>query len=164
MTVNIREACYNDYNMIATLKAQLHTLHVEQRPDLYIQMEEPLSFDMFQSWLNHTRSTVLVCEETYRQKVIGYALLQRDNPTSFESIKAQRTVYIQEFILDEAYRGQHVGEQLFQSICNYAQKWRAERLELSVQEFNHQAIQFYEAMGMKTKSRKMEMRISEDDI
>jgi Acetyltransferase (GNAT) family. len=49
---------------------------------------------------------------------------------------------------------------LFKHIVDYAKKSGADVLELTVWEFNSDAIKFYESLGMTTKNRRMELKIN----
>jgi diamine N-acetyltransferase len=60
----------------------------------------------------------------------------------------------------ETFRGNGLGRLMFEKAIEFTKKAGAVSLELGVWEFNETAIKFYEAMGMKTQARKMEIRLN----
>ena len=45
--MRIRDMKISDYNYVDKLMQQVHSLHVENRPDLYVKIEHPYSIDEF---------------------------------------------------------------------------------------------------------------------
>jgi len=48
---------------------------------------------------------------------------------------------------------------LFEHVVNYAKAETASSLQLVVWEFNSAAIKFYEALGMTTRNRRLELNL-----
>ncbi|MBD2868255.1 GNAT family N-acetyltransferase [Paenibacillus sp. IB182493] len=61
--------------------------------------------------------------------------------------------------MERSQRGQGVAKRLMGYVLEYAKKISASCVELEVSEFNEEAIAFYEALGMKTRSWRMELML-----
>ena len=58
--------------------------------------------------------------------------------------------------VEEGYRKNSVGKQLFSETERLAKEWGAKRLDLSVWNFNKTALGFYEALGMQIQNYTLE--------
>ncbi|MGG1252919.1 GNAT family N-acetyltransferase [Brevibacillus agri] len=65
------------------------------------------------------------------------------------------TVYVADTL-----RKKGIGRKLMHHVFDFAKGLGIDSIELGVSERNRQAIHFYESIGMTTKSRKMEFRLS----
>ncbi|MEX2105038.1 MAG: GNAT family N-acetyltransferase, partial [Bacilli bacterium] len=70
--------------------------------------------------------------------------------------RQRKYIFVDDFCVEENHRGQGIGRALFQFLIEYAKEISATHIELGVAEFNTGALLFYESLGMKTRSRKME--------
>ena len=66
---------------------------------------------------------------------------------------------ISEFGVDEIFRRQGIASEMISFIRKYAKENNFSRLELNMREFNQSALEFYEAAGLSTYRRYMEMKI-----
>ena len=71
-------------------------------------------------------------------------------------------LFINSLCVKEKQRGTGVGKMMMEFVFEYGKKLNVDSIELGVLENNKSAIQFYESIGLKTKSRKMELRLIED--
>lgn len=142
--MQIRNMTLNDYDEVDRLMAQVHQLHVNGRPDLYIDVEHIYSFEQFKEMVeNEDMITILVEED---DKVIGICMVSMRAKTCMVK---RRTAYMEDLCVDESYRGKGIGKKLFLYAKELAEKMGAERLDLMVWDFNEDARKFYESMGMK---------------
>ncbi|SNX52884.1 GNAT family N-acetyltransferase [Thermoanaerobacterium sp. RBIITD] len=72
----------------------------------------------------------------------------------------RKFVYIDDLCVSSTHRRKGVGRKLFRHIVDYVKKSAYDTLELTVWEFNSDAIKFYESLGMTTKNRRMELKIN----
>nr|WP_284698154.1 GNAT family N-acetyltransferase [Thermoanaerobacterium thermosaccharolyticum] len=72
----------------------------------------------------------------------------------------RKFVYIDDLCVSSTHRRKGVGRKLFRHIVDYVKKSGYDTLELTVWEFNSDAIKFYESLGMTTKNRRMELKIN----
>ncbi len=57
------------------------------------------------------------------------------------------TLYLEDLVVREAYRGRGIGRALFTAIQRFALKEKAQRLEWQVLDWNDSAIGFYKRLG-----------------
>ena len=142
--MQIRNMILDDYNEVDRLMAQVHQLHVNGRPDLYIDVEHIYSFEQFKEMVeNEDMITILAEEENH---VIGICMISMRARTCMVK---RRTAYMEDLCVDETCRGKGVGKKLFLYAKDLAAKMGAERLDLMVWDFNENDRKFYENMGMK---------------
>ena len=142
--MQIRNMILDDYNEVDRLMAQVHQLHVNGRPDLYIDVEHIYSFDQFKEMVENEDMITILAEEN--DKVIGICMVSMRARTCMVK---RRTAYMEDLCVDEACRGKGIGKKLFSYAKDQAVKMGAERLDLMVWDFNENARKFYESMGMK---------------
>jgi len=142
--MKIRNMLLNDYNEIDRLMAQVHQLHVNGRPDLYIDVEHIYSFEQFKEMVENEDMITILAEEN--ENIIGICMVSMRSKTCMVK---RRTAYMEDLCVDESYRGKGIGRELFLYAKEKAIKMGAERLDLMVWDFNEDARKFYEKMGMK---------------
>ena len=142
--MQIRNMVLNDYNEVDRLMAQVHQLHVNGRPDLYIDVDHIYSFDQFKEMVENEDMITILAED--EEKVVGICMVSMRARTCMVK---RRTAYMEDLCVDEAYRGKGIGKKLFSYAKDQAVKMGAERLDLMVWDFNESARKFYESMGMK---------------
>jgi len=145
-----------DYEAVAALNRQVFDLHGEARPDLLNRVDKPLSQETYQGWLDAADTRVVVLEQE-PGRLVGYAVLKLETAPDRPVHKPRKTVYVADIGVDERQRGQGLGKLLMNRVVSYARKWDADDVELNVSEFNVSAIGFYEKLGFRTKSRRMEL-------
>lgn len=67
-----------------------------------------------------------------------------------------RTLYIDDLCVDEACRGKHVGQALYDHTLAYARQIGCRRVTLNVWCGNDSAMRFYEKQGLKPRNIHME--------
>ena len=68
-------------------------------------------------------------------------------------------VYIDDFCVKSNHQNNGIGKLLFNHIVDYAKSEDVSSIQLTVSEFNKNAIKFYESLGMSTRNRKMELNL-----
>lgn len=156
MSLKIRECCYEDYEAVAYLVMQVHRLHLKNRPDVYCHVEEPMEKERFKAVIDG-EDKLFVAE--WDGKIAAYAIVRMMETLSLSMIKHKKYAYIDDFCVDANMKRKGIGKSLFEHIMEYAKTQKAESIQLSVWEFNKDALGFYEALGMKTRNRRMELDI-----
>ena len=139
----IRKASLNDYNQISKLVSEVHQLHVLNRPDVYLDLKQPFSYDSFLQLLEEPTSNLFVIENS-NQNLIGYGIINFLKTRSLTIMKPSTIAYIDDFCISSSYQHQGYGAQLFDYLKEYAKEQGATSLQLTVWEFNEPAIAFYE--------------------
>ena len=68
-------------------------------------------------------------------------------------------LYVDDFCVKSNHQNIGIGKLLFNYIINYAKLEEVSSIQLTVSEFNTNAIKFYEILGMSTRNRKMELNL-----
>ncbi len=130
----------------------MQDLHVELRPDIYIFKDIVISEERYKELL--TEGIIFVGEN--KEKIITYAVCfvkNWDNPGKTK----KRVMFIDQIGNDTNFRKCGIGKTMMQYIINYAKEIDCDRIELGVSAGNKNAIAFYEHLGMKEKSRTLEL-------
>mgnify|MGYP001563323256 CR=1 FL=1 len=159
MNLKVREAINSDYNDISKLNAEVHNLHVENRPDVFININNPLLKEHFNNLINTNNLKLFIVENIDRQQPIAYSIVKIIDTQSISILIQRRLAYIDDFCVNSSYKKNGIGRLLFQYIVDYVRTEGASSLQLVVWEFNKDAISFYEKMGMTTRNKKMELSL-----
>lgn len=68
-------------------------------------------------------------------------------------------VFIEDFVVDAEFRSKGIGRKLFDAAKLQAKEWNSNCLELNVWEVNKEAESFYNKMGLKVKTKRMECKL-----
>jgi diamine N-acetyltransferase len=156
MQTLIREATKNDYDAVHRIQRQVHEMHTKKRPDHYQMADTTLDRQYFNSLIDGENTKVFILEE---DQPLAYTILTVKDPVERPILIPKKVVYMDDFGVDQAFRGKGLGKRFFGEVVEYAKTIGADSLELGVWEFNEDAIKFYESMNLKTKSRLMEIRL-----
>ena len=159
MSFTIREANSNDYIGVNALVKEVHELHVKNRPDVYVKVDTPLLIQQFNELMEDVNIKLFVVQDNENSNLAAYAIVKIINTQSLHIVVPQRFAYIDDFCVKSNYKGKGLGKLLFQHLSNYAKEAGASSLQLAVWEFNKDAIEFYEKMGMSTRNRRMELSL-----
>ncbi|WP_240628720.1 GNAT family N-acetyltransferase [Bacillus salacetis] len=154
MELHIREAVKNDYEAVHRIQKQVHEMHTMERPDHYKMADITLDKNYFNNLIDGESTKVFLLEE---DQTVAYTILTIKNTEKRPILVHRKVIYMDDFGVDINYRGRGLGKLFFEKIVEFAQKEKADSLELSVWEFNEGAIKFYESMNLRTKSRRMEI-------
>lgn len=132
MEIKIREAVESDMEAVHGLIVELAVY--EKEPDGVINTVENLKKDGFGP------DKIFDCNVAEVDgKIVGFVLMY----TSYSTWKG-RCLYLEDFYVQEAYRGTGIGKKLFQLVVDEAIKRKAPRLDWQVLAWNEPAIKFYE--------------------
>ncbi|MDK2828130.1 MAG: hypothetical protein PWP67_930 [Clostridium butyricum] len=158
MNIKIREATQNDYESISTLVKEVHSLHVKNRPDVYADVDNPFTEERFKEILDDDKTKIFVAEDC-NNDIIAYSIIEIMTTRNIPILIQRKFAYIDDLCVSSNHRRKGVGRMLFRHIVDYAKKSGYDALELTVWEFNSDAIKFYEGLGMTTRNRRMELKI-----
>lgn len=157
MDIKIREAVYEDYEEVLELVRQVQKLHVENRPDVYYDTKVPLEKERFKAVIDG-EDKLFVVESQGR--LVAYSIVRIMESQGLSIIKRNKFLYIEDICVDASMKKRGIGKRLFQHIKEYGAEKKVSSIQLSVWEFNKAAIKFYEALGMNTRNRRMELPIN----
>ncbi len=153
----VRDAAAADYIAISKLNSEVHNLHVKNRSDVYVDTDAPFLKEYFNDLLNSESIKVLVVENTDNKELAAYSIVKIMSTPSIPVLIPRKIAFIDDFCVKSDCKKKGIGRLLFQHIIGYVKTEGVSSLQLVVWEFNKDAIGFYEAMGMSTRNRRMEI-------
>lgn len=150
-TTTIRLAEERDYGAVERIMEQVHRLHVEWRPDIYVDMEPVLPYDMY---LEHLAKRQIIVADMAGETVGLLICLERY--ISGGPMRERRVMFVDSMAVEERYRGQGIGHKLFDHVLELCREQRFDGLELQVNARNAKARAMYEKYGFTEKSINME--------
>lgn len=156
--LKIREANIDDYINIKNLVIEVYKLHLENRPDVYRDIDNPFEKQKFNKILQDKNIKVFLVEDVKDKKILAYSILKIS--TALNPILIKRNfVYIDDFCVEKDCKRRGIGKLLFKYITSYAKEKAILSIRLNVWEFNKDAFEFYKKMGMSTRNRTMELKL-----
>lgn len=146
----IRKLTTNDFEIVESVIAKLHKIHVDNRPDFYIENEHQISKKEYKAMLNNQDkiSIAYIVDD----KIAGVCLATIKD-------KIEKSIYIDEIFVLEDFRHQGIATKLYKQVESIANNIGAKRIDLTVWQFNNTAINFYKSLGMKTQRIVLETRL-----
>lgn len=155
MTVHIRQATLQDYSSIAPIAQESQEIHAQGQPTIFRSDTPGFSEEYLRHLIEDEPSDAYVAEENGH--IVGYVFLHV-HPLSFLDFFQKQTVaLISDIAVTASVRRKGIGQLLFEASLQWARNRNADRMELTVWEFNKNAIAFYERNGMQTLNRTMSL-------
>lgn len=146
----IRELTINDFDIVESIIAKLHQLHIDNRPDFYIENEHPISKKEYKAMLkNQDKINIAYIVD---DKIAGICLATIKD-------RIEKSIYIDDIYVLEEFRHQGIATRLYKQVENIAKDMGAKRIDLTVWQFNKTAMSFYKSLGMKTQRTVLETRL-----
>lgn len=139
----IRKMIFEDYEQAEKLFLKLHNLHVNAEPDLYKTLDYIHKKRDFKKIVNSKNKILLCAEESGR--IIGVS----NTKFCTSGMTDIKIAFMDALYVEDAFRGKGIGKKLFFETENIAKENGAKRLDLTVWEFNKEAINFYKSLGMQ---------------
>lgn len=154
MLITIEIPQIKDFNRVNKLAKQVHELHVNWRPNLFLSVDEVISKENFEEKIQAKEIFVAKIED----EIVGYITFnvkEKDNP----SMRYRKQLQIEAICVDEKNRGKGIGTELLKYVKNYGKENGCTDIYLTVNEENENAIKVYEKFGFKVKSIAYSMQI-----
>ena len=151
----IRLANESDIPRLEDLLYQVHGLHAEGRPDIFIPGCKKYTADQLKDILADTVNTpvfVAIADGV----LVGYCFCIRQVQTA-ASMQKISTLYIDDLCVDAAMRGKGFGKVLYDHAVEYARDNGYYNLTLNVWACNPSAMRFYEKCGLAVQKVGMEL-------
>ena len=151
----IRLALESDIPRLEDLLYQVHGLHAEGRPDIFIPGCKKYTADQLKEILADPINTP-VFVATADGVLVGYCFCIRQVQTA-ASMQKISTLYIDDLCVDAAMRGKGFGKVLYDHAVTYARDNGYYNLTLNVWACNPSAMRFYEKCGLAVQKVGMEL-------
>lgn len=135
----IRDAKLEDIeNGLLELYIDGYNMHYDGRKDIFLSMsDEELRMSLIAQLDDDMENFILIVEN---EKIVGYASYQYKN-------RATKSLWIDELIIDEAYRKRGYGKRIIEFLRKRALENECARVELNCWSFNDVALAFYKVLG-----------------
>lgn len=152
--VSVRKATAEDYNALCELFDEVDALHRDNLPHIFRKPEGPVREQGYYLGLLADEGTGLFVAEAGK-KLIGFVhAVVRDVP-AIPLYVPRRCVYVDNLGVKSGFQGHEIGRLLMDTVHEWAITKGATVSELTVYEFNQNAIAFYERLGYETVRREM---------
>lgn len=153
--MEIRRAIEKDLNGINGLLRQVLMVHHNGRPDLFKgNVKKYTDSQLLQIIKDDTKPIFVAVDE--QEQVLGYAFCVHMQYQEDNILTDIQTLYLDDLCVDENKRGQHIGQQLYAYVCEYAKQSGCYNVTLNVWACNEHARKFYEKCGLKIQKIGME--------
>ncbi|MCR4566893.1 MAG: GNAT family N-acetyltransferase [Pseudobutyrivibrio sp.] len=150
----VRRAIIGDIPRILELLVQVDMVHHNGRPDIFKGPATKYNAKELEAIIADDSTPVFVFEDGGVIK--GHAFCIHKQVVDDSVLTDIKTLYIDDICVDEAFRGQKVGNALYDYVINYARECGCYNVTLNVWSCNPGAMKFYETMGMVPQKIGME--------
>lgn len=157
--VTVRKATLEDYDALSEMLEEVDALHRQALPHLF--RAPPVwparSREEVSALLADEQALVLVAEEGGR--IVGVNIAKMVSAPDTPLHVPRRLAHVGPLVVSWANHHRGIGRMLMEGALDWARQQGVGQIELNVFEFNQGAIKFYEKLGFKTLSRKMEISL-----
>ncbi len=146
--MEIRRAAEQDINGINKLLFQVCRVHHDGRPDLFTDGGKKYNDDELREIIRDDERPIFVGVDE-AGNVLGYAFCVFERYDGNGAMVKRSTLYIDDLCVDEQFRGQHIGTQIYDAVIGFAKQSGCYNVTLNVWCCNPPAMKFYEARGLK---------------
>ncbi|SDI74282.1 GNAT family N-acetyltransferase [Streptococcus equinus] len=154
--MTIRRAKEADIPKLIGLLEQVLLVHHKVRPDLFQEKGVKYTESELAELIADDSRPIFVYEDE-SGTVLGHMFTVIEE--SHAPKVSHKTLFIDDLCVDEAARGQKIGEQLYRFALQYAKEIGCYNLTLNVWSANKSAVRFYERQGLTPQETRMEQII-----
>ena len=154
MNITIELPKLDEFRKVNKLAKQVHELHVNWRPDLFLSVDKVISKEDFEKMIQAKEIFVAKIED----EIVGYITInikEKINP----SMRYRKQLQIEAICVDAKTRGKGIGTELLKYVKKFGKENNCTDLYLTVNKENENAIKAYEKFGFKVKSIAYSMKI-----
>ena len=153
--MTIRLAQPNDIPALLGLLEQILSVHHQSRPDIFKGSGGKYSKEELKQLMAQEQTPIFVYENADGQ-ILGHLFVTIKEVSDNPVLHPIKSLFIEDLCVDQATRGQKIGDQLYQFAVNYAKEIGCYNLTLNVWNDNEGALRFYQRQGMKPQETIME--------
>jgi len=157
MNTNFRKATLFDFEDILLLKRQVHDFHFKNRPDFYKNTVSLFDKSEFENILKNNEIEIFVLE--FNRKICGYAFVKIIKFKDNSLINDHDRFYIEDICIDKNLRKRGLGKFLMSELETVCRSKGLKHMDLTVWNFNEDALGFYTMFGMRQIMTRMEKEI-----
>jgi ribosomal protein S18 acetylase RimI-like enzyme len=154
----VREALPADFPAISRLFEEVDQLHSEAEPGVF---QNPVPSGRSPQFLDRKLDALDVGMFVAEQagEVVGFAIVRLSSAPDIPVLRPRRFAYLEDIVVAARVSRHGIGRALMRQVEAWAENQGADRVELTVWEFNRNAIDFYAALGYRTDYRWMSRSI-----
>lgn len=141
-----------DAQRLSELLYQVHAIHADLRPDLFVPGEKKFSDQEIIERIEDKEHPIFVYEDEAGLYVFCNYIETKDKP----NLVARKELFIDDLCVDASQRGKGVGELLYRHVVKIAKENGCKSVTLHVWSDNAGAVRFYERLGMQAQYVQME--------
>lgn len=154
--MNIRAKVPNDVGAYSVLASEVAQSHAETMPDRFCGPPPPKS-GFGNANPDDLEREILVAE--FANLMIGFVDVRiRLLPATPKTLE-RRIGLVTELVVSKTHRHRGAGRNLMNAAARWVRQRQCHTIELNVFEFNSSALALYEALGYRTISRRLEIRL-----
>lgn len=153
--MTIRLAQPEDIPALLGLLEQILSVHHQARPDIFKGSGGKYSKEELKQLMAQDKTPIFVYENADGQ-ILGHLFVTIKEVSDNPVLHPIKTLFIEDLCVDQATRGQKIGDQLYQFAVNYAREIGCYNLTLNVWNDNEGALRFYQRQRMKPQETVME--------
>lgn len=153
----VRPARLADFLAIDAMWVLVNRMHVEAHPEQLRLLDSAHRQKHFEDLLATESARVFVAEQG--GEIAGFIAVRARDAPPVPALVPRTTAYVDIIAVDERIRSQGLGRLLMTTAIDWARSNGIGELELDVFDWNTGAIAFYETLGMRSKSRRMNVRL-----
>ena len=143
-----------DREGVNTIAKQVHSMHVDWRPDICEPVEEPYTQERFAKAIGNRQLYVA----KLAGEIAGFVSLNQCT-YDWPGVVKRRVMLVEEFGVHEFCRGHGIGKAMMEDIHALAKAFRCTDLQLSVYPQNDDAVGFYQHCGFQIQNIGMQKKI-----
>jgi ribosomal protein S18 acetylase RimI-like enzyme len=152
----IRLAALGDEAVLATLGADVHELHVSQRPDVFKPLDGPGLERWFRDRLTSGDAKIWIAH--IGDVPVGYAVAMKHNRVENVFCFERRWYEVDQVGVRPQYRRRGVGRRLLEHVVEFAMADGVPDVELNTWTFNDLARASFERLGFVSRNVRLERR------
>ena len=153
--MNIRRAQVKDIPGINHLLCQVLMVHHQGRPDLFKPEAKKYTDEELLAIITDDSRPIFVGVDE-QDKILGYAFCMFQQNIDHNILTDVKSLYIDDLCVEEAMRGQHIGQQIYEYVLAFARESGCYNVTLNVWSCNENAMRFYERCGLLPQKIGME--------
>ena len=153
--MSIRLAQPKDIPDLLRLLEQILSVHHQARPDIFKGSGGKYSEEELEKLMEQDKTPIFVYENEDGQ-ILGHLFVTIKEVSDNPVLHPIKTLFIEDLCVEQAARGQKIGDQLYQFAVSYAKEIGCYNLTLNVWNDNEGALRFYQRQGMKPQETVME--------
>lgn len=147
-----------DPQILAEMSEEIQTLHYDLYPDVF----KPYNFELVEQAFEHflkdsdSKAYIAIQDET----PVGYILFKVKDSIESAFKYSSRTIYVDQVLVLENYKGAGIGEQLMDKAYEFAREHEIDRIELDHWSMNLTARYFFDKHGFQYYNERMYKELS----